>query len=391
MQNTQTICLVILATIAVGFSLAFLKTVLLPFVVAVFIYIGCQPILKFLESRLKLPRTIAFATTFLTGLLMLVSFAVLVWVSMNDLSQNIGAYEKRLDHIAEWLAKRIPDSEDKRSGGSEIANDPDSSNPNAENVENFSNESTDARDAATTTQALHELLEYSSNHIKAQLLNMLGSLSSLFSYGVLILIFVFFLLQADKQIGGHSAASNVSNNSDGEAEESIDNIFVEIEEQIRKYLVMKTVISVLTGLVFGFVLWLFGVPLAILFGFLAILLNFIPNIGPLISMMLPVPFLLLNSAMSPTLAILCFVLCGTIQFVSGNIIETRVMGKSFDVSPAFLLLALMFFGLIWGIVGMFLATPIVSIVKIVLSQYKMGQPVAELMAGRLSRSDSRNI
>ena len=234
------------------------------------------------------------------------------------------------------------------------------------------------------------MFEYSSSYIKTQLLNLLGSLSSLFSYGVLILIFVFFLLQADKQIGGHSSPANVSN-SDGGTVDSIDNIFVEIEEQIRKYLVMKTVISVLTGFVFGFVLWLFGVPLAILFGFLAFLLNFIPNIGPLISMMLPVPFLVLNSAMSPTMAILCFVLCATIQFVSGNIIETRIMGKSFDVSPAFLLLALMFFGLIWGIVGMFLATPIVSIVKIVLSQYKMGQPVAELMAGRLGQSDMRNV
>ena len=140
MQNTQTICLVILATIAVGFSLAFLKTVLLPFVVSVFIYIGCQPVLKFLESRLKLPRTIAFATTFLTGLLMLVSFAVLVWVSMNDLSQNIGAYEKRLDHLAEWLVERLPKSDEKLSDGSEVIVDSEASNPNAENLENFSKE-----------------------------------------------------------------------------------------------------------------------------------------------------------------------------------------------------------------------------------------------------------
>ena len=129
-------------------------------------------------------------------------------------------------------------------------------------------------------------------------------------------------------------------------------------------------------------LWLFGVPLAIVFGLLTFLLNFIPNIGPLIGTVAPVPFLVLNSEMSPTSAIVCFVLIAAIQFVSGNVIETRWMGKSFDVSPVFLLLALMFFGLVWGIIGMFLATPIVSIVKIILYQNPSSRPIAELMAGR---------
>ena len=96
------------------------------------------------------------------------------------------------------------------------------------------------------------------------------------------------------------------------------------------------------------VLWVFGVPLAMVFGFLEFLLNFIPNIGPLIGCALPVPFLILNSSISPTAGIICFVLIATIQFVSGNVIETRIMGKSFGVSPIKLLLALMFFGPIWA-------------------------------------------
>ena len=92
--------------------------------------------------------------------------------------------------------------------------------------------------------------------------------------------------------------------------------------------------------------------------------------------------------MSPTTAIICFVLIASIQFVSGNVVEPRLMGKSFDVSPVFLLLALMFFGLIWGVVGMFLATPIVSIIKIVLQQSQGGKPVSELMAGRWNGFES---
>jgi len=153
---------------------------------------------------------------------------------------------------------------------------------------------------------------------------------------------------------------------------------------------MKTVISFFTGLTFGFILWLFGIPLAILFGTLAFVLNFIPNIGPLVANALPVPFLVLNSQLSPVAAITCLILISATQFISGNVVETRLMGKSFDVSPTVLLLALMFFGLIWGIVGMFLATPIVSIVKIVLNQSRGGRNLSELMAGRWVATNQSN-
>ncbi len=370
MQKTQTTCLVILATIATGFSLAYLKTVLLPFVIAFFIVIGCRPILEFVEKKLKLHRLLAFVVTFLAGVALLLGFAFLIWLSINDLSRNSDAYQERLNRIAVWVVEHLPDALE-----SEVEQPPTAreSSPDADNQEI----ATVAKDPA---KAVQEFLTFASNHVQTQMLGLAGSLSSLFSYGVLILIFVFFLLLGNSQLGNPIADRGVESSTPS----APSGIVGEIEEQVRKYLVMKTVISIVTGFVFGLVLWLFGVPLAIVFGFLAFLLNYIPNIGPLISTALPVPFLVLNSAMSPTTAIVCFALIATIQFVSGNVIETRLMGKSFDVSPAFLLLALMFFGLIWGIAGMFLATPIVSIIKIVLQQSRGGRPIAELMAGRWS-------
>lgn len=380
MQKTQTICLIVLATIAVGFSLALLKTVLLPFVVAVFIVIGCRPILQYLEFELKFPKYIAFAVTFVAGLLVFTAFALLVWISITDLSRNIGAYEQRLDHIAEWVVERLPESKQNK-GSDELT----SSALLIEETDSTRNLQSDddpngiaKSDINDTGKALDELLTHALDLVRTQMLGLASSLTSLMSYGVLILIFVFFLLMG-------SPSSNPETQPDESQSTTI--ILGQIESQIRKYLVVKTIISVLTGLAFGLVLWLFGVPLAILFGFLAFLLNFIPNIGPLISSLLPVPFLILNSNMSPLAAGTCFLLCAAIQFISGNIIETKIMGKSFDVSPVFLLLALMFFGLIWGIVGMFLATPLVSIVKIVLDQTQMGKPVAELMAGRWSENE----
>ena len=301
MQRTQTTCLIILTTIATGLSLYFLRSVLLPFVIAFFVVIGCRPILEVLRKRLKLNRIVAFALTFMTGFALLAMLGFLVWASINNLSQHPQAYQQRLNVIVNWAATTFVETNHE----SDPAADPDGGNlgPREQRVQD-------------TAQAFKDLASSVSTHMQSLLLNLAGSLSSL---------------------------------------------------------------------------WLFGVPLAILFGMLAFVLNYIPNLGPLVATALPVPFLVLNSELDPIAAIACFVLISAIQFTSGNVIETRLMGKSFDVSPTVLLLSLMFFGLIWGIVGMFLATPMISIVKIVLNQSQSGRPIAELMAGRWMASGSDNV
>lgn len=357
MQKTQTICLAILTTIAVGFSLYYLQTVLLPFVIALFFVIGCRPILEFIQQKLRLHRFFAFVVTFLIGVALILGFALLTWLSINDLARNKAVYEKRLNVIVQWTVSHVPNlsaakptqviPEDYRSPESEIDEPGETAQDDV------------GRDAEA-------LLASATSYVQGMLLRLAGALSSLLSYGVLILIFVFFLL-----LGQESGPK-----------QGQPHLLAEVEDQIRRYLVVKTVISAVTGLTFGLVLSLFGVPLAFVFGFLAFLLNYIPNIGPLISTIMPVPFLVLSSQISPASAVICFILIASIQFVSGNVIETRIMGKSFDVSPVVLLLALMFFGLVWGIIGMFLATPIVSILKIILQQNETTRPIAELLAGR---------
>ena len=366
-KNTQTVCLVVLATIAVGASLDYLESVLLPFVIALFVVIGCRPILEFVEKRLRLHRFFAFVVTFSVGVALLISFSLMIIVSANDLAANKGRYEARMKRIVEWVAMHIPKSvEESIEPSSDLSPQP-----------GVDGETISPKDqkALEVSKSMHEMLASISSFVQGQMLQFAGSLSSLLSYSVLILIFVFFLLS-----GGESRSGNGGPNQ----------FLLELESQIRRYLFMKTIISAVTGFTFGFVLWLFGVPLAVVFGLLCFLLNFKPNIGPLISTVAPVPFLVLNSDMSPTSAIICFVLIATIQFVSGNVIETRWMGKSFDVSPVFLLLALMFFGLVWGIIGMFLATPIVSIIKIILYQNPPSRPIAELMAGRWQVPEALN-
>jgi AI-2 transport protein TqsA len=183
------------------------------------------------------------------------------------------------------------------------------------------------------------------------------------SSSIIVLIYVFFLL-----IGSPSHQKSGT--------------ILEIVQEVRTYLRVKTVISALTGLVFGLILWLFGVPMAFVFGLLAFLLNFIPNVGPLFATLLPIPLIVLAPEAGLFWIIACITIIGTVQAVSGNIVEPRIMGQSSDLHPVTILTALMFWGMMWGLMGMFLATPITSVIKLLLDRSKTTQPIANLMAGR---------
>ncbi|MEC8783586.1 MAG: AI-2E family transporter, partial [Planctomycetota bacterium] len=159
-------------------------------------------------------------------------------------------------------------------------------------------------------------------------------------------------------------------------------IWNEIEKKIRSYIVTKTIISAFTGVAVGLVLWLFDIPLAFVFGMLACLLNFIPNVGPLIMCVLPLPLVLLDPDLSVGGMVTVILLVSVIEFVSGNVIETKVMGDSFELHPVVVLLTLMLWGMIWDLPGMFLATPITAAMKILLEKFEYTRPIAEMMAGR---------
>jgi AI-2 transport protein TqsA len=132
-----------------------------------------------------------------------------------------------------------------------------------------------------------------------------------------------------------------------------------------------------------------GIDLAMVFGLFAFLLHFIPSIGSIVATLLPLPVVLVNPAVSPTVAILAIVLPAAIHFVIGNFIDPKLMGQSLDLHPVSVLLALMVWGAVWGVIGMFLATPLTAIMKILFERSELTAPIADLMAGRLDALQSR--
>jgi AI-2 transport protein TqsA len=191
-----------------------------------------------------------------------------------------------------------------------------------------------------------------------------GTTVSLLTTMVLVTIFVIFLL----------AGRNPHAIRQG--------IYAEIDQKIRSYLSTKILLSGLTGILVWVALAMLGLEMAGVFGLLAFLLNFIPSIGSVIATLLPIPIAIAQfGQLWPVIAVIA--IPGAIQMGIGNGLEPKLMGTELQLHPVAILLALSFWGLLWGPIGMLLAVPITASLRIVLLRFETTQPVAGLLAGQL--------
>jgi len=353
----QTACLLTLVAVAITFSVYWLRPVLVPLVVAFFVVSGITPVLSALEKRLGVTRIVAAALTFLTGVIVLILFGCSIWVSMIDLSTNAQAYRQRVRHLVDRIESQLPS---RLSFTNSIhATPPPAQTESADADAAHSVSAT----AISPSQGSDNASQFVDQMVRDGISVLTQAFLSLVSTSAVVLIYVFFLLIGTPSIS-HSPTLS------------------EMDRQIRSYLSLKTVISIFTGVLFGLALKLFGVPMAFTFGMLAFLLNFVPNVGPIVASLLPIPLIILDPSgnigwMVATITVIC-----TIQLISGNLVEPKIMGNSSDLHPVTILVGLMFWGMMWGIIGMFLATPIMAALKIMLGRIASTQPIADLMAGR---------
>lgn len=334
----QTVCLMILSLAAVIHLLVNLRSVLVPFIVAVFIVSGVSPILERLQRHLHVSRIVAAAIAFSVGASLSVLFGISVWLSVAELQGRSDEYLQGVRSLTGRIEPFIPAAI--LDAATEI--------PAAAN----------GREAGSGIPGVQSMIRSGI----AQVSQVLGEV---LSSGTVVLIFVFFLLLGapQKQLRNHTLR--------------------QFDQQVKSYLSLKTIISIFTGLAFGLALRLFGVPMALTFGVLAFLMNFIPNIGPVIASALPLPLILLDPNASATWMCCVIITIFAIQLISGNLLEPRIMGESANLHPVTILLALMFWGTIWGIVGMFLATPVTAVIRIGLERIPFTRSLAMLMAGQI--------
>ena len=157
------------------------------------------------------------------------------------------------------------------------------------------------------------------------------------------------------------------------------NLIHKIENGIKKYIISKTLISLSTSLIGMGFMALYQIDFVVIGGMLLFVFNFIPNVGSIVASIFPIIVSLLEFGLGwQTFAIAISLLF--VQVTFGNLIEPKVMGMGLKLSPIIILISLIFWGWVWGPVGMVLAVPITSTINIVLKEFKCTENIVALMS-----------
>lgn len=324
------VCLLILTAIAVTGTLMYLQAVMIPFVLSLFVYLMISPAVDYLQLRLKIPKWASIAVTLVIALLFFTLIIILISGSLREFFESTAFYQARLIEMIERIQNLFA------QGGL-------------------------AFDLRAIQKELKAIQVF--GFVRSFTGEFMGILGNFF----LILVFVFFLLVG--QAASHKTPA----------------LLTDIKGSISKYIWTKFLLSFATGLLVGVFLKLVGLDLAFMFGVLAFLLNFIPNIGSVIATFLPLPVALLQFGPGVTL-LLILLIPGGVQFFIGNILEPKLMGESLGLHPVTILFFLIFWGIVWGLPGMFLAVPITAILKYILEKIPQTRRLARLLAGELVSS-----
>jgi AI-2 transport protein TqsA len=322
--KTIQVCLVILTAIAVASVLTYTKPVLVPLVFAIFAYAIFAPIVYWIQVRLKLPRLVAITIAIAGVTVICTAVGMILYPAIRQLLNGINNYESYIANILIETEKHLGFAIDKDY----ILSQAKSFNP----------------------------LSYMGNFTGSALI-FIGNL-------FLIIIYTAFMIVGDQNAQLKSPL--------------IRKILIKIFE----YTIKKLILALGAGLVFLVVLGTFRLDLTLIFALAAVLLNFIPTIGPIVAVALPLPVAFFMYGLEAPFFVIVTAL-SVMQFIIGNIIEPRVLGEIMDLHPITVMICLIFWGLIWGVSGMFLAVPITAIVKIAFERIETTHVFAEILAGRL--------
>ncbi len=201
---------------------------------------------------------------------------------------------------------------------------------------------------------------------------------------VLVLFTMVFLLMEGDEFRRKIARSFTNHTSDMLLD-SIDSIV----NRIQTYMITKTLISLATGVCTGILTWILGLEFPILWGTIAFLLNFIPNVGSIIAVIPPVIVAFLQFE-TPTPGLVTLIGLTVVQMTIGNVIEPRVMAHSLDLSTLVVFVSMIFWGWLWGMVGVILAVPLTAAIKIICEHIE-GLHTIAILLGERAESVPRDV
>jgi AI-2 transport protein TqsA len=320
--STEGLSLVKIAALIIIFAgVIFAKSIITPFLLALFISIICEQPISWLEKK-KIPRWLALILVIFGMIFLFSGFAFLIGGTISSFSGNLSKYESTLTSISDSFIQFL------NGKGIKIQQD------------QMSNLIQPAKILEFTASALNTLLNMMGNTF----LIFLIVLFTLTEFGSFSIKGKAILVRSDKSIS----------------------YFSTILQNIRHYLGIKTLICLLTGILVYIALLIIGVDYALLWALIAALMNYIPNIGSIIAALPAVLFALIQLGLGGA-----FWTLGSFMLVNnvlGNFVEPRIMGKGLGLSTLVVFLSLLFWGFIFGTVGMFLSVPLTMTIKIILEQ-----------------------
>ena len=203
-------------------------------------------------------------------------------------------------------------------------------------------------------------------------------------HGLVTFVIIAFVFTALGLLEVDIARKNIESLSNKEAARTILQASTQIADKLQRYMLVRSAMSVLTGLVVWAFALLAGLELATAWGVIAFVLNYIPFIGPLVATIFPTLFALVQFG-SWQLAAIVFVGLNLIQFLIGSYLEPRIAGAALSLSPFLVLFAVFFWAFLWGIPGAFIGVPIVIACLTLCEQGESTRWIAMLLSGREGR------
>lgn len=337
----------LIAAFFVGVTLLELRSVLVPFSVALLLSFIFQPIVIYLKAR-RIPTAVALVVVFVT---LAAAATVVGYIVYSSAESLIDATERYLPRIDTVVA----------------------------DIDELLQQAAAALGLAEGRMDLNQVIDPSI--ITHLLQSGIGEAFTFTGNTFLVLLFMLFILASSGEL-----VVKVRKAYPAHIAERINSVTDNISQQVRQYLVAKTLVSAGTGFLIFLALWILGVDYPIFWGFLAFLLNYIPNIGSFVAVILPFGFALLQFD-TLTIPIIAALVMWVIQMVMGNIVDPRLMAFSLNLSPVLVILCLIFWGWLWGIAGMILAVPLTATIKIFFENIDGLRPIAVLMGSVNGSSD----
>ncbi len=317
-------------------GLYFAKSILAPVAFALFIIAVVWPLQSWLQGRM--PKLLAAVVTIIAIVCTFVVMASLIVWGFGKIGQwfisNVPRFQELYVHATDWL-----------EGHGILA------------AQVFS----DQFNVGWVLRAIQEVASI---------------LSSSISFWLITFVFIVLgLLEVE------DARRNIERLQNPVIRQSLLNAGADIAAKFQKYMLVRTMMSVLTGfIIWGFAL-LAGLELATAWGVIAFVLNYIPFIGPFVATVFPTLFALAQSE-SWQLALVVFLGLNLIQFVIGSYLEPRIAGATLSISPFVVLFAVFFWSFLWNLPGAFIGVPVVIAMLTVCAEHDSSRWVATLMSGQ---------